>query len=287
MVSRISEASTVGIESILVSHLWHLQDVFKCSTGNRPKKRCWWHPINAGKIHADTHLDPPFGCQISDSWRIQAHTLSDIMRPPYFSLTEAKHQQFCAAKGFGPCNGSVILATTSCVAWQSTFPNGTLEGSVFFFFVSACFTWWIVKHHDKIQRKTSTNLEGKEDDSNLLLKKFMIDIQGILVKSSISIWFGWWSIMLFFQKLTPRVRCRRCRHVLPWPLLNAKDTVIRSLVVLRQTKEGKIFPRSPLNWWSDKCVWIVSSVSFGILCFFGVTLSYVALMWRIYIYIYL
>lgn len=82
VVSRVSEASTVGIESILLSHLWHLQDVFKCSTGNRPKKRCWWHPINAGKIHADTHLDPPFGCQISDSWRIQAHTLSDIMRPP-------------------------------------------------------------------------------------------------------------------------------------------------------------------------------------------------------------
>lgn len=60
-------------------------------------------------------------------------TYTDIMHLPLLTrLTEAKHQQFCAAKKLGPCNGSVILATTSCVTWQSTFPDGPLELTVSF-----------------------------------------------------------------------------------------------------------------------------------------------------------
>ena len=49
--------------------------------------------------------------------------------------------------------------------------------------------WLESSNTKKNPKKTSTNLEGKEDDSNLLLKKFMIDIQGFFVRSSISIWF--------------------------------------------------------------------------------------------------
>ena len=111
--------------------------------------------MNAGKIHADTHLDPPFGCQISDSWRIQAHTLSDIMRPPYFPASPRLN-----------INSSVLrrdlaLATEVSFLRQRAASHDNLRfpmapGKAAFFFF--CFGMFQMVEHQTPQQNSKKNI---------------------------------------------------------------------------------------------------------------------------------